>query len=506
MLRTGQQYLDDLKARGGEFYIGGERVKDVLTHPAFARTAQSIAEIYDTTSDPARVDDLTYIEEETGERCNPIFMRPRTPEDILARNRVHEAWAKCTWGWIGRAPDHVAGWITGMACSPELFDQYDQGFSENILNYWRHCRDNDLYLAYAILPPASAKAASSVSTTKEVAAPESKWGAHNGLRVVKEDDKGVTVWGFKLLATAAVFADEIFIGNYQPLAVGQEALAITCALPINTPGMKFLCRRPYAGAADNGDIDYPFSERFDEGDAVLYCDNVFVPWERVFVHDHTDTLRAVFNDTPAAVLGNAQAHIRLLEKMRLMLGIVKKVLEMNAVINLPPVRDTLGMLATRVAMTESLLQASAAELEEWPNGFVAPDRQGFYATMAYTLEYFPEFAQVLRELLGSHPFQQPSDLSIFENPETSDIYSKFAMAEPEDAFEKYKLMKLAWDLIGTEFASRHTSYEMFYNGAKHVARMRAHHYFRWDVVDDAAQAALDSIGGYEKYVKVRAEE
>jgi 4-hydroxyphenylacetate 3-monooxygenase len=500
MLRTGHQYLQDLKARGGEFYIGGEKVTDVTTHPAFMRTAQSIAEIYDTTSDPAQVDNLTYIEEETGERCNPIYMRPRNAEDIKTRNRVHTAWAKCTWGWIGRAPDHVAGWVTGMACMPELFDQYDQGFSENILNYWRYCRDNDLYLAYAILPPASAKATSAVATTKDVSAPDSSWGTHNGLRVVKEDDTGVTVWGFKLLATAAVFADEIFIGNYQPLAVGQEPQAITCALPINTPGMKFLCRRPYA-RADLGAIDYPFSERYDEGDAVVFCDNVHVPWERVFVHDHTDTVRAVFNDTPAAVLGNAQAHIRLLEKMRLMLGVIKKVLEMNGVANLPPVRDTLGNLATRVAIIESLLDAGSATLEEWPNGYVAPDRQAFYATMAYTLEYFPEFAQILRELLGSHPFQQPADISIFENPETSEIYSQFAMAEPKEAIEKYKLMKLAWDLIGSEFASRHTSYEMFYNGAKHVARMRAHHYFRWDVVEESAQAALDSIGDYDSLVK-----
>jgi 4-hydroxyphenylacetate 3-monooxygenase len=72
------------------------------------------------------------------------------------------------------------------------------------------------------------------------------------------------------------------------------------------------------------------------------------------------------------------------------------------------------------------------------------------------------------------------------------------MAEAPAAVERYKLMRLAWDLIGSEFASRHTQYEMFYNGAKHVARGRAFQLFRWDVVEADAERALQSIGGYEE--------
>jgi 4-hydroxyphenylacetate 3-monooxygenase len=343
------------------------------------------------------------------------------------------------------------------------------------------------------VPPAGAKSADTLSTAKETAAPGSKWGENVGLRVVKEDDAGVTLWGFKILASGAVLADEILIGNYQPLAKGQEPLSVCCAVPVNAPGLKLVSRRSFEQAATS-EIDSPLAFRYDESDAVVFCDNVKVPWERVFAYNHTEAARAIFNDTPAHVLGNAQAHVRHLAKLRLILGIMAKVTDANGIANLPPVRDTMGMLATRVAMVESLVVAETATPEQWPNGYVAQDRQAMYSTMAYTMEYYPEFIQVMRELLGSHYFQQPADISVFDNPETASIYHKFVMADGEQAMQRYKLMRLAWDLIGSEFASRHTSYEMFYNGAKHVARARAYGHFRWDVVNAEAERALASVG------------
>lgn len=493
MLRTGKAYLEALANRGGEIYIGGERVANPAVHVAFRNAARTVASMYDTTSAPRNEQALTCQDEATGERYNAIFLKPRSQADLEARNRVHEAWAKCSWGLFGRSPDHVAGWITGMACLPEVFDSYPGGFSKNILDYYRYVRDNDLFVAYAVVPPAGAKSADPNANLKQAAAPDAKWGEHAGLRVVKEDDAGVTIWGFKILATAAILADEILIGNYQPLAKGQEALSISCAIPVGAKGLKLLSRRSFEQAAVS-EIDNPLAFRYDESDAVVFCDNVHVPWERVFAHNHIEAARAIFNDTPAHVLGNAQAHIRHLAKLRLILGVMAKVLDANGIANLPAVRDTMGMLATRVAMVESLVIAESARPESWAHGFIAQDRQAMYSTMAYTMEHYPKFIQVMRELLGSHFFQQPADIGVLDNPVTADIYAKFTMQDPARALERYKLMRLAWDLIGSEFASRHTQYEMFYNGAKHVARARAFHHFRWDVVNAEADRALASFG------------
>jgi len=179
------------------------------------------------------------------------------------------------------------------------------------------------------------------------------------------------------------------------------------------------------------------------------------------------------------------------------------VAEENGTAEIPAVRETLFTLGVRVAMVEGLIIAQEARPEQWPDGYVCQDRQTMYATMSWTMEYYPEFIQTVRELLGSHPFQQPADVSIYDNDETADMFARFAMATPEDSVEGYKLMRMAWDLVGSEFASRHAQYEMFYAGPKHVTRGRAGFYFRWDVVDEAARSALASLGGYDELVRGR---
>ena len=50
--------------------------------------------------------------------------------------------------------------------------------------------------------------------------------------------------------------------------------------------------------------DYPLSARYDENDALIYCDDVKVPWERVFIYRDTDTARAQFQDTYAHYMQN----------------------------------------------------------------------------------------------------------------------------------------------------------------------------------------------------------
>ena len=86
---------------------------------------------------------------------------------------------------------------------------------------------------------------------------------------------------------------------------------------------------------------------------------------------------------------------------------------------------------------------------------------------------------------------------MFENPVTAESFSKFYLAQPDQAIEQYKLMKLAWDLVGTEFGSRHTQYEMFYAGPTHVTRGRLGYYFDWKLVDQEAERCLAAFKRYD---------
>jgi 4-hydroxyphenylacetate 3-monooxygenase len=485
MLRNGRDYLVGLRD-GRHVQLGGEVVSDITTHPAFRNAVHSISRLYDAVCEAP--DELAYRETEGGELHSAIWLRPRTPGDLIARRRVSEVFADLTYGLMGRSPDHVAGFITGMACEPAVADQHGQGFGKHVISYWEYVRDNDLYVSYAVAPPGRARTPEAMRPGERPPATDPM--KSSALRVVAESDAGLTVWGTKILATAAVLSDELFIGNLLPMSPGEESFAVTFAVPTGTPGLKLLPRKSYELDSPVA-LDGPLAHRFDETDAVVFFDNVFVPWERVFNHKHIDTALALFHDTPAHVLGNAQAHTRLLSKMRLGLGLIHRISELTGTANIPAVKDELAARAMEVAVVESLIAAEDAVPHQWPGGFLSPNLQALYAMTAWSAETVPGFLHSVRYLLGSQPFQQAADATIFDDAGGANLLLEaLGAATVDDARHRYKLMKLAWDLVGSEFASRHLQYEMFYAGARHVTRARMAHVFDWAEVDAVADRSI----------------
>ena len=150
MLINGKQKLERMRD-GRAIYIGAERVDDVTCHPAFRNGAQTIAGLYDLTSDPQQHDLFSF--EEDGERFGLPWQRCRTREDLARRMRAMKAIADATYGLIGRSPDHVAGLVTGLAMKPDLLESLRPGCGENLIRYYEYASRNDLYLSFAVTPP-----------------------------------------------------------------------------------------------------------------------------------------------------------------------------------------------------------------------------------------------------------------------------------------------------------------------------------------------------------------
>src|SRR5438067_9189414 len=147
MLKTGAEHLESLRD-GRVVYIGSERVDDVTTHPGFRNGARSMAAIYDLKrADPA------FSFAEGRERYSAYFLRARTREDLEKRTRLHRAIAAFSHGLLGRSPDHVSSFVTGMAMNPEVFGSY----ADNLVRYYERMRAQDIYGVYAVIPPQAAR-------------------------------------------------------------------------------------------------------------------------------------------------------------------------------------------------------------------------------------------------------------------------------------------------------------------------------------------------------------
>ena len=150
MLLTGDEYLQSIRD-GRRVYVGRELVEDVTTHPAFRNAARSFAMIYDRKRAAENRDVMTA--EEDGETFSSYFLLPRTREDLHKRFETHRRIASWTHGLLGRSPDNFPSYVSGLVMDPAMFDGIRQGFGDNIRNYYRHMRKNDIFASHTVTNP-----------------------------------------------------------------------------------------------------------------------------------------------------------------------------------------------------------------------------------------------------------------------------------------------------------------------------------------------------------------
>ncbi|WP_213772267.1 4-hydroxyphenylacetate 3-hydroxylase N-terminal domain-containing protein [Bradyrhizobium sp. dw_78] len=480
MMKTGKQHISGLRD-GRTIFIDGERVDDVTQHQAFARSIASVGRLFDFASAPENRSLMTYTAP-NGEPANRIWELPLNYADLVQRRRALETWGGLHGGFMGRAPDHVASCIAGMYMGLDVFEAYDRDRAKALADYYAYARDRDLYLTYVIINP-QADRSKSASQQKD---------AFLTAAVVDQDAEGITVRGAKMLATGGIMADEVFVTSIQPLQPGDEAHALSFAIPMNAKGLTLLSRKSYEEASPSV-FDNPLSSRFDENDAVIYFDDVKVPWDRIFIFKNLEMCQKQFHATPAHVYQNYQAMVRLSVKVRFLAGIAQRIAEINGIVGFPQVRETLGQLAAEVGMVDAFVAGMEAKGTNYGRYFI-PDRHMLYAALTLTQQLYPKILNTLRDLAGGGMIMLPSSVDDFNNPQIAALIGRTQQSPAANATDKVKFYKLAWDAVGSEFASRHQQYEMFYSGATFVTKGHSFRTYDWGAARELVSQMLD---GYD---------
>jgi 4-hydroxyphenylacetate 3-monooxygenase len=479
LCKTGADHLRSL-SDGRTVFVDGEAVGDVTAHPAFRNAVRSAASLYDFQADPANLEWMTFQPEGSDRRVNRCWQMPKSHQELVERRQALVGWARMSFGFFGRSPDHVASSLIGQAMGIEVFRRHGEARARALTDYVDYARRRDLYLAYVIINPQGDRSKGQGEQDLDLVA-----------RVVDEDARGITVRGAKMLGTSAIMANEVLVANLQPLRPGEEDLALSFAVPMNAKGLRVLSRRSYEAAAPSV-FDNPLASRFDENDALMYFDDVKVPWERVFVYRDTEMCRAQFHDTASHVLQNYQSQIRLSVKIRFLAGVARKLADTIGTTALPQVREQLGRLAAQAAMVEAMLHGMEAAGERRGEWYV-PNRHFMYAAQVLTQELYPEIVKTIRALAGGALIMLPSAADL-ASPELRPIIEKTQRSPATEPLARVKFLKAAWDAIGSEFGSRHTQYEMFYAGAAFVTCGHSFRTYDWGA---ATGLVDDLLAGYD---------
>ena len=277
-MRTGAAYLESLRD-GREVWFNGDKVKDVTAHPVLRRCAHTIARLYDLQRDPHYADMLTFTSAEGKQESMGYFI-PRSPEDLRRLRTYYELITVKTGGLLGRFSSLITLWHAYSMDPVWVYQQYNLTWLENMRRFWHWCVKNDPWVSGAFHGP-SGDRSKPVSEQEDLDA---------YLRIVEKRSDGIVVNGYKA-ATLAPFANEIYVVPWAFLREQEGDWALACCIPANTPGVKMICREPLTSS--ESPFEYPLSLFFDEIDAHVIFDHVFVPKDRIFCAGEPKVLEEV---------------------------------------------------------------------------------------------------------------------------------------------------------------------------------------------------------------------
>jgi 4-hydroxyphenylacetate 3-monooxygenase len=447
--RRGSQVLQRLRARPPAIWYAGEPVKDVTTHPALRGGVHTLASLYDLQWEHAEV--TLYDSPTTGHKVARSFMMPRTHEELASISRAMKVWEDYTHGMMGRVPDYISRAMTGYAAGAPFLAEADPRFGANAIRYYEYLRENDLCLTHTLIPPQANRAASLAKQADPFLA----------ARIKEETDAGIVIRGCRMLATLPI-SDEIMVFPSTVLRATEEdaPYAFGFSIPNDTAGLRFICRE----SVDYGrsHFDHPLGSRFEEMDAVVVFDDVFVPWDNVFLYRDVARCNQAYARTGAVVHMTHQVVVKNIAKCEFMLGLASLLVNAIGAEIFQHIQEKLAELWVNLTVMKALLRTAEvdAALDEW--GVMRPAWDPLDAARNLFPRLYPRMVEIIQQIGASGLVAMPTERDL-KGPLAEDIKHYYQAARAE-AFDRIPLFRLAWDASLSAFGSRQVLYERFFFG------------------------------------------
>jgi len=438
----GRRYLESLRD-GREVWYRGQRIEDVTTHPVFSTMAKNVARIYDMQHAPETSEIMTY-EQKDGRRASYSYYLPTAPEDLLLRRANTEIWVREVFGMCGRLPDFCASMVVGYYDIHDQLAELNPDLARNTRTYLDYARNHDLCLSHGLHDPTMDK---SLRPSED---------PDRCLRVVKERDDGIIVRGARF-NTFGIFSNEILVSPTYQFQEDEKDFAIWFTIPCNAPGLKQVAREAFSG---RNPLDHPVSAGFDEIDSLAIFDDVFVPWERIFLYREPLAANRLFRGNVmswASYAGSVLTQMR----MEILVAVAYLLATTSGVDQRPNVAGILGEMCTYLELCRTNLRAGEIDCVRSQGGLYrpkpSPERRALVTMVS------ERFIELVEHIGTSSLIFLPTaeDWDVPELKKHLDIYMRGKGTSPID---RHKLCKLAWDLTGDSYGSRQQLYERLHSG------------------------------------------
>lgn len=436
MLRTKQQYHENLFKMRPNIYIGGEKVNrdDHRLRPGIR--IYDIA--FDLAGDPDWKGLATTHSPLIHEEINRFAHLAQTPYDLLKKQKLIYLGARRAGGCIQRCMG-LDG-ITALAvCTKEIDEAKGTKYHKRFMDYIKWYQENDV----------AGCCAQTDSKGDRLKRPSQQKNPDHYLRIVEERNDGIVVRGYKMSITTVAYAEEMLVVPTRALREDDRDYAVAFAIPADAEGVRLITRPVWLRDKDAEDAS-PFC-KMGVADSVVFFDDVFVPEKRVFMCGEWEFGRRI-----ALLFANSHRHSYCGCKPAMsdiLCGASLLAAEANNIAGVSHVKSRVSEFAGTSALAYSAGVASALYGKKTASGVFFPNE--IYANVGRRLtgELIYSEYNILTEIAGGIAVTMPF-YEDFKKGENVENLREFIVRNTElSAEESLKIWKFIEDFGASSMAA-----------------------------------------------------
>ncbi|HPF43383.1 MAG TPA: 4-hydroxyphenylacetate 3-hydroxylase family protein [Syntrophomonadaceae bacterium] len=273
-LKKPQEYLDDLRKHNIELYMFGEKVENYVDHPIIRPSINAMAMTYKLALDPEYEDLMTTKSSLTGNKINRFTHLHQSPEDLMKKVKMQRLLGQKTGCCFQRCVGMDA-FNAVFSTTFEMDEAKGTDYHQRFRKYMEYVQENDLAVDGCMTDARGDRSKT----------PGAQDDPDMYLHIVETREDGIVVRGCKLHQTGMINSHEILVMPNNTLKAEDKDYAVCFAIPLDTPGMIYIYGRQSSDTRklEGGTIDIG-NKYFGGQEVMTVFDNVFVPWERVFMN------------------------------------------------------------------------------------------------------------------------------------------------------------------------------------------------------------------------------
>jgi 4-hydroxybutyryl-CoA dehydratase / vinylacetyl-CoA-Delta-isomerase len=434
-----KDYVERLKKQKVNAYMMGKKIDNIVDDPGIQVGINAISTTFDAANDPRFRDLITLKSPLINEGINRWNHILENEQDAIAKAKAMrqvggEYGCPCVYRCIGN--DLIN---TAWAVSYEIDKKYGTKYHQNVIEIVKEIQSKDLVIGGTIVDPKGDRALR----------PSQQPDPDSYLHIVEKRKDGIIVRGGKAHSTAAVYTDMLCAAPSYPLRENEKEFAVGFFCPLDTEGITFMCR-PATTPLETTELENPIGKKYGHAEVFVIYDNVFIPWEKVFMCGEYDFSVFLINTfTAYHMLSKCGCRSA---SMELDIGATAVIAEANGVGKASHINDYINEMIMNTEMVYACAMAAAVNGQRHESGAFIPDLVPTSAGKAFAAKKLGEHRYFMQDSAGGLVQTMVREKD-FLNPETGKMMEKYYKAnEKFPTVDRMRAFKLIEDLTSSPFA------------------------------------------------------